>query len=276
MANKQAKGSAMTGTRKWLDPLELNLDPLNPRLSAAEEGSGQPKLIEIMIERFKIEEVAESIMAAGYLPFDPLIGLREGSVVTILEGNRRIAAIQLLLEPTRAPEKYRDKWLNLSQRLPRNVRDDLANLEVEVHSKRDDFNVRAYIGFRHVTGVLKWPSHEKASFIAELVDKDKWTYEQVADRLGSYPRHVEKHYVAYKLVEQSSSLQIDGAKEMENAFGVLLRALQAGGVSDFLGVKYPNNPKASRKPVPPKKISNLKLFVPWTFGTEEAARVLPD
>jgi len=276
MAKKLAKGVPLTGTREKHNPLTLKLDPQNPRLSSAEEGSDQPKLIEIMIERFKIEEIAESIIAAGYLPFDPLIGLRENNSVTILEGNRRIAAIQLLLEPMRAPEKHRDKWLALNRRLSKTVQSDLANLEVEVHKNRNDFNVRAYIGFRHVTGVLKWPSLEKASFIAELIDKDKWTYDQVAERLGSYPRHIEKHYVAYKLVEQSDDLEIEGTKQMEDSFGVLLRALQAGGISDFLGLKYPNNPRASQRPIPKNKISNLKVFVPWTFGTEETARILPD
>src|ERR1051325_9176599 len=98
MVKKLVKGMPLTGTREKHNPLQLKLDPQNPRLSSAEEGSDQPKLIEIMIERFKIEEIAESIIAAGYLPFDPLIGLKENYSVTILEGNRRIAAIQLLLE----------------------------------------------------------------------------------------------------------------------------------------------------------------------------------
>jgi hypothetical protein len=270
------KAQVPTGERRKVNPLDVNLDPHNPRLSSEEEGSDQPKLLQIMIERFKVEEIAESIIAAGYLPFDPLIGLEEGDLVTILEGNRRIAAIKLLLEPSKAPERHSQKWMDLAKRLPKAVREDLSEIWVEVHKHRDDFNVRAYIGFRHVTGVLKWPSLEKASFIAELVDKDKWTYEQVADRLGSYPRHVEKHYVAYKLVEQSSELEIEGAKNMQNAFGVLLRALQAGGISEFLGIKYPDNPKASRRPVPPSKLENLNDFVPWTFGTDEKSRILPD
>src|SRR5829696_7410715 len=269
MATKSVIAKPPVSEVKELNPLKLDLDPHNPRLSLDEEGSDQPKLLEIMIERFKVEEIAESIVAAGYLPFDPLIGLAEGSKVIILEGNRRVAAIQLLLEPQRAPEKHRTKWTDLSRRLAKNIREDLKLINVEVHRKRDDFNVRAYIGFRHVTGVLKWPSLEKAGFIAELIDKDQWTYEQVADRLGSYPRHVEKHYVAYRLVRQSADLQVNGTENMEKAFGVLLRALQAGGISEFLGIKYPNSPKASRTPVPAIKRENLKDFVLWTFGTEE-------
>jgi hypothetical protein len=276
MATKSHIAKTSASEIKNLDPLKLKLDAHNPRLSLEEEGSDQPKLLEIMIKRFKVEEIAESILAAGYLPFDPLIGLAEANDVTILEGNRRVAAIQLLLEPEKAPEKFRLKWIGLSKRLPKKTREDLAAIKVEVHKNRDDFNVRSYIGFRHVTGVLKWPSLEKAGFIAELIEEDHWSYAQVADRLGSYPRHVEKHYVAYKLVRQSAGLQVKGTENMERAFGVLLRGLQAGGISDFLGVKYPNNPKSSRNPVPPSKRDNLSEFVLWTFGTEDRSRILKD
>jgi hypothetical protein len=276
MATKSGKPKTAEPEIKHIDPLKLKLDSHNPRLSLEEEGSEQSKLLEIMIERFKVEEIAESILAAGYLPFDPLIGLAEGTDVIILEGNRRVAAIKLLLQPKDAPEKHREKWIGLSKRLSEAIREDLKLIQVEVHKNRDDFKVRAYIGFRHVTGVLKWPSLEKAGFIAELIDKDNWTYEQVADRLGSYPRHVEKHYVAYKLVRQSAELKVRGTENMERAFGVLLRALQAGGVSEFLGIKYPNKPKASRTPVPLSKRENLNDFVLWTFGTDEKSRILKD
>src|SRR6266850_336576 len=104
MAKKGTKAQGIAGERRRINPLDVNLDPHNPRLSSEEEGSDQPKLLGILIERFKVEEVAESIIAAGYLPFDPLIGLEESGPVTILEGNRRIAAIKLLLEPDKAPE----------------------------------------------------------------------------------------------------------------------------------------------------------------------------
>lgn len=229
-----------------------------------------------MIERFKIEELAESIIAAGYLPFDPLVGWEHDGVVTILEGNRRIAAIKLLLDPKLAPDRARDKWQKLSARLPAEHRERMRLVSVTVYGDRAAFDVTAYIGFRHVTGVLKWPALEKAGFIAQLVEKQRWTYGQVAERLGSYPRHVERHYVAHQIVQQASKEGVDGAEYMQRAFGVLLRALQAAGIPEFLGVVYPDDPAKSREPVPATNLQNLREFVEWTFGTKEKERILPD
>src|SRR5437762_13789624 len=86
---------------------DINLDAYNPRLAANEEGRSQPELLRIMAERFKLEELADSIIASGYRPFDPLIGATEDGQVVVLEGNRRIAAIKLLLNPEGAPISLR-------------------------------------------------------------------------------------------------------------------------------------------------------------------------
>jgi len=254
---------------RLLDPLKLQLDPHNPRLTKEQEDSSQPDLLKIMIEEFKVAEIAESIIATGYLPFDPLIGWEQDGVITILEGNRRVAAIKLLLDPTLAPQKYQKTWTGLSAELPTAERSRLEKVDVKVFPNRDAVDVRAYIGFRHVTGPLKWPAHEKASFIAQLVEQDQWTYEQIAERLGSYPRLVERHYVAHQIVGQAREQELPGSQEMENSFGVLLRALQTPGIVNFLSISYPNDPKKSRKPVPSNRLDNLKRFVEWTFGVKD-------
>ncbi len=272
----EGAGEGADHETRQVSPLEVELDPYNPRLTLEEEGSSQAALLEIMIKRFKIEELAESILASGFNPFDPIVGWSHNDRLTVLEGNRRVAAMQLLLEPQRAPAAYERRWTALSERLTPEVRATIEQIDVTVYRDRDAADVAAYIGFRHVTGVLKWPSLEKAKYIARLVEDHGWTYERIAERLGSYPRHVERHYVAYRLVRQVSEEEIPGAESMEGAFGVLLRALQAEGIAEFIGVEYPGDPERSRQPVPADRVENLRDFVVWTFGTEDRARVLPD
>lgn len=262
--------------QKSFDPLkELELDPYNPRLRSEEEGKDQETLLEIMIRRFKIEELADSIISAGYLPFDPLIGYAHNGKVRILEGNRRLAAIKLLLEPDLAPEKQQTKWQSLSDKLSLKQRESLRSLEVIVYPDRSDASVTAYVGFRHVTGVLQWPAFEKASFIDRMINEGM-TYDAIAERVGSSAAHVERHYVAYRLVRQAADQDVPGQEKMEDSFGVLLRALQAGGVSAFLGVTYPHDWTQSERPVPDEHIQSLTEFVQWTFGTDDRTRVLPD
>ena len=258
------------------NPLELYFDPGNPRLRRDEQSASQERLLNVMISRFKVEELADSIVTSGFIEFDPMIACLEDQRTIVLEGNRRLAALKLLLDPTLAPEGSREPWQNLSERLSAEQRDRLRRVNVLVFPDRREGSVRAYIGFRHVTGVLQWPPLEKAAYIADLLEVEQWTYSEIAERLGSYPKHVERHYVAHQIVNQALEKGVDGAKRLQNAFGVLMRALQAGGVREFLGVEYPNDPVRSQQPVPAKNLENLRLFVRWTFGTRETQPILQD
>jgi hypothetical protein len=258
------------------DPLsELLLDPKNPRLRRDEEGQSQEQLLEIMVRRFKIAELAESIVASGYLPFDPMIAYRDDASVYVREGNRRLAAIKLLLDPDLAPARTLPTWQELSVRLSGETREQLTQLSVTVYDSADAIELSAYIGFRHVTGVLQWPPLEKAGFIALLIEQGL-AYAEIAERLGSYPRHVERHYIAHQLVQQAVEREVPGHEKIEDSFGVLLRALQASGIAEFIGVAYPGDPGASGAPVPDDHFDAFRDFVRWTFGTDEFQRVLPD
>ena len=228
-----------------------------------------------MAEKFKLEELAESIVASGYRPFDPLIGARQKNQIVVLEGNRRVAAIKLLLNPDLGPEKIRPRWRALAARLTADARDKMSKLDITVYPNRDDVDVESYIGFRHVTGVLPWPAFEKASYIAKMV-ADRLSYDEIAERLGSYPSHVERHYIAYRLVRQAIEEEIVGADRMEQFFGVLLRALQAPDIAEFLGVTFPKDAAKSRSPIDKKHIGALQDFVRWTFGTDDQTRVVSD
>lgn len=273
-ATKPKTRSAAPGALEPFDPLEeLDLDPHNPRLGLAKV-LPQPALINLMLQRFKVEDVADSILASGWQPFDPLIGYRTKGRVALREGNRRLTALKLLLDPSLAPETYRASWEERSGLLTKEQRDSLRSVAVYVVDDLDDPAVEAYVGFRHVTGVLEWPAEQKAAFIAELIERHGWTYEEIAERLGSYPRHVEKHFVAYRVAAQAKAEKMPGADRIK--IGILLRALQTQGVRAFLGVEYPENPKKSKKPVPPTRESALKEFVRWVFGTKDALPIMKD
>ncbi|HWH31368.1 MAG TPA: hypothetical protein VNU01_01715 [Egibacteraceae bacterium] len=259
---------------RTVDPLQTELDPRNPRLTDEEEGSSQDDLRRILVDKFKVFEVAESIAKSGWLPLDPMVGVEEEGVLRIVEGNRRLAALQLLLDPELAP-KNKPQWAGLAGGLTAEVREAISSVEVLVAPSRDHADVESYIAFRHVAGVLPWPALEKASYIAHLVTQG-YTYEDIAARISSYPSHVRRHHVAHELVRQAKTLEIDGALQMSTSFGVLLRALQAGGVREFLGMSEPATPQDASDPVPGDHIEQLGEFVRWTFGTAEAPRVLRD
>lgn len=260
-----------------LSPEVLQLDPENPRFPRSARGKSQAETLGLLIDRFKLDELADSILASGYLSFDPLVGFpfpEDPSKIVIAEGNRRLATLKLLLNPDLAADPTQHaKWKTFADRLHPDQKRQIREVPVEVFETRDDHELSAYIGFRHVTGVLKWPAVEKAGFIAHLVDLHGWDFQRVARRLGSYAKHVERHHLAYKMVRQAHQQGIPGSQQMEGRFGVLVRALNSPGINNFLGIEYTGEPQDNPVRSKEKQFSD---FVAWTFGTETREPVITD
>lgn len=258
-------------------PLDLQLDPQNPRFATSERGKSQTETLRLLIDRFNLEELAESILSSGYLTFDSLVGFpsdANASKIVIAEGNRRVATLKLLLDPDLAKDhKQHAKWTDFASRLSPDQRQRISQVSVEVFGNRDDHDLSAYIGFRHVTGVLKWPAYEKAGFISALVEDHNWDFKRVARRLGSRANHMERHHVAYTIVRQAHDQDVPGSTRMESRFGVLLRALNSPGIKRFLAVEYTGAPQ--RNPVQADE-DRFRQFVEWTFGTDELEPVISD
>lgn len=82
---------------------DLLLDPENPRI--VEFGLGEkPTQFDIMKtlwERMAVNEVATSIAWNGYFLHEPLFIEQDGKgQLIVIEGNRRLTAVKLLLMPT--------------------------------------------------------------------------------------------------------------------------------------------------------------------------------
>ncbi len=230
-----------------------------------------------MLEQFSIDEIAESICSAGFLPLDPFIGYRDAGKTYVREGNRRLATIQLLLQPDLTPQRFAKAWDGFRSRLSTACIAAMREITVLVYADRRNANVLAYVGYRHVNGVLPWEAEEKAAFIADLLEHEglKWSYDDVARKIGSKRGYVEKLYVAHRLIEQARDQDIPGTVQMRSAFGVLTRALQSPGIASFLGIEFPNDPKKSERPCKRTK-RDLEDFVRWTFGTDEVKPIVED
>ncbi len=274
-SRKSASGQHAPFPLSRAKTLDLLLDDENPRLPPEDRGASQPKLVEIMLERFAIDEIAESICAAGFLPLDPFVAYETSKGLVVLEGNRRLATLKLLLDPGACPKRFADRWDAFRARITPEIRQAIEWIDVYVAASRANADVLSYIGFRHVNGIMPWDAAEKAAYIANLVEKHGWSYQQVAEIIGSKRQFVEKWYIGYRLVAQAQSQHVPGFERMRDQFGVLHRALQAPKIRDFLGVTFPGDPKKSRKPCT-RSHRDLEEFVRWTFGTDDHKPVLED
>ena len=83
-----------------VDTEHLDFDPHNPRL--IEEGITTPsdsQIIQALADTSDLSEIVESIAANGYIDIEPMIAQKVKMRYRVLEGNRRLAAIRILLNP---------------------------------------------------------------------------------------------------------------------------------------------------------------------------------
>src|SRR5690349_3725474 len=80
-----------------IDVDTLDLDPSNPRLPEEIQGKPQAEILTYLWENDVLEELVDSYLANGYFQSEPLITLQEKSKRrTVVEGNRRLAALMIL------------------------------------------------------------------------------------------------------------------------------------------------------------------------------------
>ncbi len=81
---------------------DLMLDGQNPRHASTQ---GQRDAIAALLgsEPHKLVELAKDVVSSGVSPIDLVLVLKSGAYFTVLEGNRRVAALKLLTNPSLAP-----------------------------------------------------------------------------------------------------------------------------------------------------------------------------
>jgi len=254
------------------------LDALNPRLGRrfAQGSTSQPDVLDIMRD-WTLEELAVSFLENGFWPQEALVVVREKVAgkekLVAVEGNRRLAALTLLFNARKGVEQSQ-KWRELAagatgERLERLKR-------IPYIEKNTRAEVRAYLGFRHVTGIKEWKPAEKAQFIASLIEQDGLSYDQVRKRIGSKTPTVRQNYISFKLLLQMEGTESIAVAQVESRFSVLYLSLRTEGVRTYLHVDIEAPPDKARKPVPAKHVENLTRFARWLFGDEKNPPVVPE
>jgi hypothetical protein len=238
----------------WRDIDVLELDPLNPRLPDGMENARQPALLETLAREYELQEIGQSLADNGYFSEEPLVGVpaRSPGRWTIVEGNRRLAALKLLAAPDSAPAAFRKRWRDLSEGRKVVVKE----VPVLIYDNRSE--ITPYLGFRHITGVLEWKPYQKARYIAQLVEQARQTFSQIARAIGSRSPTVREHYVAYTLLRQARDAFALDTENAEDSFGVLRRALSDPNIRGHIGLKLDQPESVLARPIPDNKAEQVR------------------
>lgn len=248
----------------------LRFDPENPRLPSTVDVTDEQAVLAWMIRKETVIELMHSIGKEGYFPGEPLLAVpsAEGEgVYRVVEGNRRLAAAKLLLDPALAPVRPNavSKAAKLADERPQ-------SLPVLIFPRRDQ--IIKYLGFRHVTGVKGWDSLAKAKYLKQLYapqakGSPKEEFRALARTIGSNAPYVERLLVGlniYNKIEQSGFYDIPGLGEESLSFSVLTTALSYSTISEFLSLD------ASAYPTVCLDQGHLRELVTWLYKKSENGR----
>ena len=191
----------------------ISLDGGNPRHM---ELQSQEQIIKQLCENEKIVVLARDIVDKGGL--NPLANIgvianeEDTQKFTVVDGNRRICALKLLMDPDFAPEKYRARFKQLNEQSP-----DFSKMEVIIHPGREE----AY----------QWRHNQHAGEQGGR-GPSAWGAEQ---KIRDDPNHPKRH--TQKLLDYAQRKGFISYEERKGKISVFDRYLSNRKFRDALGYK---------------------------------------
>lgn len=239
--------------------LELCFDYKNPRLFLEHDQSEEELILRLWRE-FAVDEVALSIAHNGYFRHEPLFATTEDNNFVVVEGNRRLAAVRLLLSNELRERVGATDLPEISSARKK----ELAKLPT-IECQRSD--IWQYIGFKHVNGPQPWRSYAKAKYVAWVHNELNVPLEDIAAMIGDRHATVRRHYrglmVLYQ-AENSGVYDIEDRWRSHFAFSHLFTGLGYKNVQNFLGID--NATSFQLNPIPENNLKSLGYFLRWLYG----------
>ena len=179
-----------------VSPLDLLLDPNNPRFITAEAGDAQDNIRKYLITLEDVLPLARSIAdSSGLMPGERIVVCRENGSYVVLEGNRRTCACQMFLDRSLIPEGFVNRFPATSDTLTT----ELNQVEVDIVPTREQ--ARRFLAVRHIQRAKEWSTIAKMRFCYEDYISGK-TIAQIKERTGISTTYINKYINNYKILRR--------------------------------------------------------------------------
>ena len=250
-----------------IQTFDLAFDRHNPRLVEFEITSRttDEEMIQVLWNTMDVHELVLSIAASGFFPHEALIVAQEAGKNIVIEGNRRLAAVRVLLEPGIVDSGY----VTIPNLSPED-RDLLHELPVLIGTRQDSWR---HLGFKHINGPAKWGSYAKSRYIADVHRKYRVPLDEIARQIGDTHRTVQRLYRGLMVIEQAERLKVFNRGDRYRAhfsFSHLYIGVSYDGISSFIGLDPAD--EESAQPVSDQKKTELGELLFWMFGSKRENR----
>lgn len=249
-------------TLQKINVADLHFDTKNPRLVEFSHLKTEDDILQALWDNMAVNEIVMSILANGFFENEFLYATKENGKNVVVEGNRRLAAVKLILNP--------DKCKGMAKyacRITDDLRTELEKgLPVVLLEKRED--AWRYIGFKHVNGPVKWDSYAKAEYIAQVHNDYKVDLDDIAEQIGDSQKTTIKLYQGLMVLRQAdreTNFKISDVFYGRVYFSHIYTAIAYEGFRQFLGLDAKSE---TDNPVPKDKLGQLEEVMYWVFGSK--------
>ena len=229
-------------SRAQVKVTDIILDVENPRLDLKPTAT-QAEVREILFKQAKVMDLIETILDyRGLYPGEDIIVLREKDKFRVLEGNRRICAIQCILNPQLAPLEFQGYVKELVENSDINPK-TLETINVVVSPNWE--SAQPIITARHSrykiekwSYISKWRRDYKQFMIS------KQNVDEVCRILGEEKSEVIKNLKNYSYLRYARELQVWNSEERKFLFSddlegsVLERHMSSTKLQEILGIEF--------------------------------------
>ncbi len=260
-------------TTTLLDPIKINyfhpdsllLDAENPRFAGLIDSKvSNNELLKKLRKEMYLDELIDSFRENGYYNTEPLLAIKSNKdpkKFIIIEGNRRLAAIKLLLTDEFKGKVDKKIIKQLSTEIP-----------VAVYPSRK--TLWTYLGFRHINGPKEWDSYSKAVYALTVHVEYKIPIKDIADKIGDKNQTVVKMCNGLRLLQQAEKQGYFSSEDVDLKrfyFSHLYTIIQKNNTKSFLGLPSKTNEVFKANPVSKSKIKNLQLLLNLLFGSKDGS-----
>lgn len=264
-----------SGTLSKIRPISISrlaLDRENPRMVGSDPQATDEAIIGRLYRTAELEELLESISANGYLDIEPLVVMpTDSGLLTVLEGNRRLATLRLLTDDNLVSRIKTQEHLTI--RIPDVKPSFLSTFdEVTIHEVPNRAAARSFVGFKHINGPAKWDAYAKAKFAADWYrDTKTMSIQEIARAIGDRHDTIKRMIFAIYVLEQAAEndiFTIDDRYTKKFNFSHLYTALTRKPYMSFLGITGSwSTHDPSPCVVPETHLGKLREVLKWIYGS---------
>lgn len=266
---------------KQVQEIELGrllFDENNPRFGG-EVGkvTNQTEILDLIVNEYGVDDVLSSIAVNGYFSAEPIIvrEITNSDKLTVVEGNRRLAACLILAQDQRAKNQA-TRFLNIKKNVKHAPPTKIPVILFGLHE--DENEILSYLGVRHIAAAQPWDSYAKAAWVARVIGQDKLTMDDVismiGEKTGTIPRMLEGYYFINQLIESGkfnpeNSYRKGRGSNTKYPFSWVYTLLGYPSAKKFLSLPI-SAPTAN--PIPADKLEDAEMVIESLFGNSNSQR----